>query len=258
MVDPAARDRQHLGDRVAGSGVDGVGGAHRPRRLELGRADVDGDDRRRTGDARRLHDVEAHAPAADHRHTVAGADLGDVEHRSQTGDDGAAEDRRQVERHVVVDADHPALVEDHLLGEPSHVGEDRDRPAVARLEARGLAGRTPGGGGVDAQARLARLAPGTRSAALHEARHDMIADGDRRDRLADLDHHARCFVAEHVRARPRERAVEHVQVAMAQATGSGAHPYLAGEQRGVADVLDLQPAGALVQDGGAHDGQSST
>ena len=49
--------------------------------------------------------------------------LGGVHHRAVAGDDAAADQRREIERHVLADFDDGVLVHQHLLGEGRQVEE---------------------------------------------------------------------------------------------------------------------------------------
>ena len=78
--------------------------------LQLVVAQVDGDDRLGAGERGALDAVEADAAAAEHRDRPAGLDTGGVEHRADPGHHAAADQRRLLQRDLLVDRD------DHVLG----------------------------------------------------------------------------------------------------------------------------------------------
>ena len=79
---------------------------------------------------------EADAAAADHQHRRARLDRRGVEHRADAGRDGAADQRRDVERHAPVDRTAPGLGHDGLLGERAEPGHGV-RPPRRRATAAG-------------------------------------------------------------------------------------------------------------------------
>ena len=143
VLDATARELLHLGHRIAGGCVDGVGRAERTGAVEVLGGDVDRDHAGGTRDHRTLHDVEADAAAADDRDGRAGRNLRGVEHRAETGGDRAANQRGDLDRHLVVDLQQRLLREEHLLGESAEARELIDRHTVLgqRRTERGGAGR---------------------------------------------------------------------------------------------------------------------
>ena len=90
--------------------------------LELVGVQVDGDDDRRAGHAAALDDRDADATAAEHHARRARRHLGGVDRRADTGGHATADERRDLERHVVVDLDGGLLGNDQLLGERARAG----------------------------------------------------------------------------------------------------------------------------------------
>ena len=82
----------------------------------------------------------ADAAAADHGDGFAGRDLGGVHDRAIAGDDAAADQRGEIERHFLPDFDDGVLVHQHLLGEGRQIEELLQllrRAQDSRLEAPG-------------------------------------------------------------------------------------------------------------------------
>ena len=110
---------------------------------------------------------------------------GGIHHRAVAGDDAAADQRGQFERHVLADFDDGVFVHQHLLGERRQVEE-----LVELLRARpgqpvGLAGQHLHGG-VGAQHRAAGGAVVAGAAEHRQAGHDVIAGLHIGDVGADL------------------------------------------------------------------------
>ena len=104
-------------DGVGVTCVYDVGGSHGLRKFELALDHVDGDDLVRAGDACALDCGESDSAATDHGRRLTRHDLGRAEDRAQTGRDTATDERRAVERHILVDLHEGVLVNEHLLGE---------------------------------------------------------------------------------------------------------------------------------------------
>ena len=113
----AAGERLHLRHDVAVAGVDDVGGAELERGVALQRDGVDGDDARRTRDARTLDHGLADAAAADHDDAGAGLDLRGVQRRADAGGDAAADERELLVGEVGLDLHDRHLVARHHVGE---------------------------------------------------------------------------------------------------------------------------------------------
>ena len=78
VMHAALGELAHLLHHVAIAGIDDVGGAELGGQLQLHRIGVDRDDAAGAGDRRAVDRGHADAAAADHRHGLAGADLGRV------------------------------------------------------------------------------------------------------------------------------------------------------------------------------------
>src|SRR5581483_3659021 len=126
VVDPAARELEHLTDRITGGRVDAVGRAELAREVELRRLHVDGDDLARAGDRGALYDREADAATPDDGDAGPGLHLRGVQRRAEPGGDATADDRGAIQRVVGIDLHQRVLVDEHLFGEPAQVRELRD------------------------------------------------------------------------------------------------------------------------------------
>ena len=104
-----------------------MGGAELLRPCQLAVDHVDGEDRRRAGDARALDNADAHAAAAEHDDAGARLDLGGVDRGSDSRHHSAAEQRRDVVRNVLVYLHRTLLDEDQLLGERARAGHPEHR-----------------------------------------------------------------------------------------------------------------------------------
>ena len=94
-----------------------MGGAEPAGGDELGRGHVDGDYPLGPGDPRSLDAVEADAADTDDDGRGAGTDPCRVEHGTDTGEDGAADEAGPVELDPIRQRDHLGCVHGHLLGE---------------------------------------------------------------------------------------------------------------------------------------------
>ncbi len=79
-----------------------------------------------------LHRRRADAADADHRHVVAGPDVGGVDRRAPAGGDAAADEAGLVERDVVEDLDARGLVDHGVAGEGAEADHGRRRPGRGR------------------------------------------------------------------------------------------------------------------------------
>src|SRR5438128_926220 len=106
----------------------------------------------------------------------------------------------------------------------------------------------------DAEVGMAGKALRTAAAKPGEARHHVIAGAQRRDVGADRLHDAGTLVAEHDGAieRPAALAVDHVQVAVADAGGRRAYQDLAARRLVDLDGLDRERLVRLAKDRGLH------
>ena len=227
------------------------------RELELPRVGVERDDRGRAGDARALHHVEPDAAAPDHRDRLAGAHVGDVEHRPEPGGHTAPGEADHVERDVRGRSSPPGRPAaprprrgcrsrpSGTASSPSataHAVRAVGHPPADRGDARGaVAQHEPTGAARRRTRRTGRTARAPRDRRLH-ARHA----------VADCFHDARAFVAEHHRERVDHRAAVHdVEVRPADAGRGDPHEHLAGAGRVDLDLLErAAPSSTLADDDG--------
>ncbi len=252
MIHALPGEAPHGLDDIAGRRVDGVGRTEAAGELELRRREIDRDDPRGARDAGTLHDVQAHAPATDHRNGVGGTHPGDVAHGAEAGHHRATQDRGEVRRHVLRDGNDGPLVEQHALGQRADVGHRRDGSTVGHREPRQLIASATRCLGPCADVGLALLATGADAASHHQAGDHSIADRDGLDPVADGVHDAHGFVTEKERTAPVQHAVDEVEVAVAQADRFGAHEDLSAVRLLVLDGGEDELVVALVEDGSAH------
>ena len=160
-------------------------------------------------------------------------------------------ERGDVDRHLVLELQQRLLGKEHLLGEPADARELVDRDAVLgqrRAEAGGA------GGPVLAHVRTTGRARRTQSARGRRAHDHLVARPEVGDVGTDGFDDARRLVAQHRRHADRERALDAVQVAVAQPRGIRVHQYLVGSDRSHFEIGDVEPTRALVKDCCAHHG----
>ena len=133
--------------------------------------------------------------------------------------------------------------------DPAH---RRDRRPSSGGEPGTFAGGAPDRLRLAALAGLATVARRTRTATGQQAGDDPVAHRHRVDGGADRLDHARRLVAEHLRARPDERAVEAVEVAVTQSARLDPDQDLVRAGRVVLDVVDDEVVGAVVEDRRPH------
>ena len=179
-----------------------------------------------------------------------GVDFGGVEDRAETGGDGAADQRRAIERHLVADLHQGVLVDEHHLGEGREAQELVDRGAipgeawrlvVLPLQPLPVAEDRPPGEAVLAV-----------TAEDREAADDVVARFDMGDVGADRLDDPGGLVARHGRGVVAVLAFHEVEIAVAEPGGDGAHQHLARTRPVDLDLGDLQHGGDLRQNGGAH------
>ena len=95
----------NLLDRVAVAGVDRVRGADGACEVAAVGARLDGDDRRRAGDAGALDHPQAQRAGSDDGDRRPGLDLSEVDHRADAGRHPAAKQRQLLVGQVGVDGD---------------------------------------------------------------------------------------------------------------------------------------------------------
>jgi HAMP domain-containing protein len=204
----------------------------------------------RSGDRRGVDRRQADAARAEHRDGRAGLHPRGVHHRAVAGDDAAADQRSEVQRHVLADLHQRVLVHQHLLGERRQVGE-LVQVRAAQLQPLRDAGRLLDLG-VLADRRPARQAELAVTAEHRQAGDDPVAGLHVGHVLADRLDDAGGLVAEHDRHGRRVRALDEVQVAVAQPGGRGADQHLAAARLLDRHVLDRHRLARRVQHGGLH------
>jgi len=196
-------------DRVDLGGVHEVRGPELAGKRLLARHRVDCDDPRRVRQLQCLDAVEPNASHTEHRGGLTGLHLGLVEHGADTGHDTAGEEGSRGERHLLADAHRLDLLDDGALGERRGPREVAGRLALVGERLGHVAHRAAAVEGPAGAAPLADAAVG------HRRHDDVIAGRDPRHRRPDLLHDAGPFVAEHGGGRPRDRAVDDGDVAVA-------------------------------------------
>ncbi len=251
----AGGGRLDHGYRVFAARVDHMGGAELPRQFQLGRQHVDGDDGMGAGSVGAEQGGQADPAQAEHCDTLAGGDMGRIDHRADAGHHRAAEQRRDLRRQVGVDLDRRARRNHGHLGETRHAQVVvQGTRAVAMPVA--LAGQQ-GTGGIRRRARLAQGgAPAGAGIAVaagrDEGKHHLVARLEVGHTVTALDYFASGFMAEHHRHHPRARTVDHRQVGMAQAGGAHPHQQFAGTGRVQLQGLDAQRPGLGIGRRQAH------
>ncbi len=210
--------------------------------------DVDRDDRGRTGVDGALHGVQPHAAGSDHDHRCPWLDAGGVDDGAEARDHAAGEQCGAVERKLRRDADHLGGVDDDLLGEGPRAEPLGDRASAGIGQRPRL---------VERERRVAegRLAVGARRARATGAdqRHDdVVAHEDSLHAGADLDDDPRRLVPEHRRQRASPRALEVVEVALADRAGGEPDPHLTAIGSCEPNVLDHERFAERAADGGSH------
>ena len=229
-----------LANRVLVGGVDGVSGAEAHGELELGLANVDGDDLAGVGQGRAHDDAEAHAAAADDGHGAAGLDLGAVDGRADAGGHGAADHCGLVHGYGVGERHHAGLGNDGVLGEAGHLAHVVDVLAVG-VEAGGAVEHVGAGGPVEiAEVAVAFEAGTAASAGGHEGQDDLVALAGQRDAGSGLDDGAGALVSEDDGDGDGGVAVHEVAVAAADAGGTDLHQDFAGLRLIEINLTDIE------------------
>ncbi|MCY1293367.1 hypothetical protein D9M70_426260 [compost metagenome] len=247
----AAGQRAHGIQYVGIAGIDHVGGAELARQFQLGRHAVDGDDAAGAGNRGTVDRSQADAAAADHGHGLARLHFGGMDDRAHARGDGAADQRRAVQRHVAADRHQCVLVDQHLLGKGRQVQELVHGSALPCRQARLLA-FAAAGIGLDAQRQVPCQAMLAMAAVCRQAGDDVVAGPDRAHLGANLLDHAGGLVPQDGRHRIRIGAVQEMQVRVAHAHGGGAHQHFARARLADGNVFDHERGLGLMQDGGFH------
>ena len=123
VVHPAVGQVPNLLHHPAAGSVNNVGSPEVPGHGQLGFHRVDGDDPQSPGQSRPLNTIETHAAAAHHGHGAARLHPGGIQYRAQAGGGTAPDQGQPVERHVFAHLDQGMLVDQHLLGIGTKLGE---------------------------------------------------------------------------------------------------------------------------------------
>ena len=218
----------------------------RERELILGK--IDGNHLRRAGSDRTQHGCEPDPAKPDHRDRLPGLHIGRVDDRPHSGQHGTAEQRGLVQRQVWVHF-HQRPTRHHRMRSEGGYAEMVVHRAVAVMQSNARPEQRTGAVGDRPRCAQCRTALGTGQAvpaARHEHHHDVIADREITDILAQrLDDPGR-FVPQRHRQRTGAIAVDHRQIRMAQARRRDPHQDLAFARRVEIDRLDLQGAAVRI------------
>ena len=237
----------------APSGVDSVAGAHGQRQAAFVDIGIDGENRFGAGglgpQQRRKADT-AQAPDGD---ALAGADLCRVEHRADAGEHGAAEQRGDFRRHVIVDLHGRAFIDDGVGGESRQA-----HMVVNGLVAFGQPAASTqklalaiGGGAVGAEPALPALARHAGPAGGQEGEDDAVAGGKAGNIGAGGDDGGTGFVAQRHRRGARAVTVHDRKVGVAEAGSLDADEEFVGFGRRELELGEAQGLGVRVRAGRA-------
>lgn len=190
-------------------------------------------------------------PGADHRDRAAEFDLGGAQRRSDAGGDAAADQRRLVERNVIVHRHDGVFRDDAALShraQPRHVVNAHvafvearrivEHEAAPAREMRGAQGRPPTG------------AVFARAAGRNKRKHHAVAFAEARHTRTNRLDHPGAFMAEHLGQRVRNDAANHRKIAVADAARLDAQQHFALFRRVKLDLFDDDGGVAFVADGG--------
>ena len=177
-----------------------------------------------------------------------------VQHRTDTGEHRAAEQRSDIERQFLIDpyqrrARHHGVFgksrAPQMMIQLTSIAAQPPRSPQQRARAVGLCAR-------HAQSRPAFGTGQAMAAGWHEHHHHVVARCQVGHVGADLHHHAGGFVAEHHRHGSRAVAVDDRQVRMAQPGRGNAHQHLTGTRWCQLDLANGKRHGFCVGAGNAH------
>ena len=194
--------------------------------------------------------AQADHPGAEHDARRAGLHPGGVHRRAQSRGEAAREQAGAIERGLAIDLGQRDLGDDRVLGERRGAHEVPDRLPPARQPRAPvrevalvllLADR-------QAQVRARAAAVDALAALRREQRHDVVADLEAGDSLAERLDHSCALVSEHGRGvAGRVDAGGGVHVGVTYATGDEPHEHLAGPGIGQLQLLHDQRTGELLQ-----------
>lgn len=256
--------------RSCSPAVDGVGGAQLLRQREAFAQAVDGDDGRGRGEGGGHDRGQADRSGAEDDDRGTGDGLQYVPHGADTGLHSAAQRGDGLQRHVRVDLDEAALVDQGPLGEGGLAEEVPAERLAVPAEGAGAVGpaaadevqRQPGGAvrGVTAVAVAAVAAGG-------EGQYDVVAGSHTGDGGPDGLDDSGALVPEDSGQREGQSAARHAEVGVAQAgrdhpddrlAGSGLVEGDVGEGEGCAAGLDDRGTGGEGHRGNSLEGAQSS
>ena len=176
------------------------------------------------------------------------ATRGGVDDGAEAGDHAAGEQRGAVERDLGGDHDRLRGVDDDLLGERPRAQALDDRASVEGRQGAVLVERERRA----AEGRLSVRARAARPAGADQRHDDVVADREPFDAGTDLGDDTGCLVPEHGRQRAAPRALEIVEVALADRAGGELHAQLAGVRCRDLDLLDHERLAERAADRGPH------
>ena len=179
---------------------------------------------------------QAHAAAANHGHGAASLNAGAARDRAITRQHAAAQQRGQVQRHVVAHLHQRVLVHQHLLGEGRQV-QVLVQVLALPAQALGHAGQLLDGR-VAAHAHVAADAVLAIAAEHRQAGHHVVTGLELGHAIAHGLDHACGLVAQDGGHRRGVLALDEVQVAVAQAGGLHAHQHLIAAWLVDLDIFD--------------------
>ena len=217
--------------------------------------DIDGDDPRGVEHPRALDRVEADAARADHGHGHAGVGGGLVDHCADAGRDGAADQRRDIHRHLVGDREAGLLRGHDMLAEDAQLAHLEDLRAVLVAQPHGAVEQPRAGRLVRvAELRLSPAAGGALAAGRDEREDAAVARLEFAHAGADGLNRACALVPQHRGQREGGGALDDVVVRSADAGRAHPHANFAVLRLVLHKVLDLERRVGCIENGCAHGG----
>src|SRR6185312_10322213 len=208
--------------------IDDVCSAEVTRHLQFRFDRVDGDNHPRPADAGTLDSTEPDAAAAEHGHRATGLDLRRIQHCADACSYAAADQREAVEGDIITHLHHSVLVDKHLFGKARQLCKLANRRPVPR-KSRLLPG-TATQFGVAAKIWAAAKAHFTVPTKHRKTADHVVAGLYIGDLIADRLHDTRGLVAEDRRRWHRVKAIDKVQVTVANPGGDRPHEHFMGER----------------------------
>ena len=234
--------------------IEEMGCAEFSRHIFLLRIDIDGNNRMRARNRRRMDRVDADTAHADDGDAVTGHDPGIVGDRAETGGDSTSDQGRDRERYAVVDLDAARLRHDGEFRKARYAGIMMDRLATIAKAARPVtetAGVSGSAIGI-AHDRQRLLAIEAMAAIRRPGQDDVIAHRNPIDRRPDLFDDPGGFMSEDQRQDGAGKPPRRRQVAMANAAGDDTDENFTLFRHLHVDVLDDERRIVFVKYGGSH------